>query len=406
MSATCRCVPLIAIALLCACSARGPAAADARIAALLAATPLIDGHNDLLIHYVGEGGKRFSTADTYDVARRTKGQVDIPRLRAGMVGGALFTVAILNQEDREAGIRESTDLFRAIAARHPRDFEVVTDANGFERAFADRRIGALLALEGGEQIGTSLDMLDTIHRHGVRAMTLVWEKTNEIGDAYAGPPRHDGLSPFGLDVVAAMNRLGLVIDLSHAADATARDAIAASRAPVILSHSSARAICPAPRNVSDEVLRALAAKGGVAMVSFVPYFTTPEAWSWYQRGEAQWAELTRVHGTDKAAIAKAMEDWDARNPQPAVSLGDVADHIDHVRRVAGIDHVGLGSDFDGMGAFSVADLEDASTFPALLRDLARRGWSDADLAKLAGGNFLRVLREVEVTASPGDRRVE
>ena len=387
-------------ALAAACGTPGPIGVDRRVDALLTRVPLVDGHNDLLVHYVAKDGKSLVVPRTYDISRRTSGQVDLPRLRTGKVGAAIFTVAVLNPEDPEAGIRASTDLFRSLAADHPRDLEVVTDSAGLTRAFAAGRFGALLGLEGGDQIGTSLDVLRAAHRHGVRAMTLVWDKTNEIGDSNADAPRHDGLSAFGVEVVRTMNGLGMLVDLSHAAESTALDVMAVSRAPVVFSHSSARALCPSPRNVSDDLLRRISAMKGIVMVSFVPYFTTRDYLSWYERGEAHWTALKRLHGGDQGVASTMMKRWDSENPPPVVTVRDVADHVVHVRAVAGVDHVGLGSDFDGMGAFTIRGLEDASTFPELFRELARRGWSDDDLAKLAGGNFLRVLRDAQAAATP------
>lgn len=388
-------VALAMAASVAACAPQDARLGDARLREALQTTPLIDGHNDLLIHYVDSSGASLADSASYDIGSKTAGQSDLPRMRAGRIGASIFTVAILDQKDREVGIKQSTDLLRAIAARYPNDFEVVTDSTALLRAFGAGRVAALMGLEGGDQIGESLDMVRTLYRHGVRAMTLTWEKTNPIGDANADAPKHDGLSSFGTAVVREMNRLGMLVDLSHAAETTALDALEVTQAPVIFSHSSARALCPAPRNVSDELLRRLAANGGIVMVSFVPYFTSPEHWAWYQRGERHWADLVRIHGADKAAASKAMESWDRNHPQPVVTLRHVADHVDHVRRVAGIDHVGLGSDFDGMGSFAIEGLEDASTVPALLAELARRGWNDTDLRKLAGDNFLRVLRAVE-----------
>lgn len=384
--------------MLAASCANAPARPHTPVEDALAATPLIDGHNDLLIHYVSGDGKGFRSIDSYDVSRPTAGQVDLPRLRAGRVGGAIFTIAILDERDKDAGIKESTNVLRQLAAAHPNDLEVVVDASGLMRAVGAGRLAVMMGLEGGEQIGGSLEVLRALHRHGVRAMTLVWEQTNDLGDSSAGEPRHDGLSAFGREVVVLMNRLGMLIDLSHAAETTARDVLTLTKAPVIFSHSSARRLCPTPRNVSDELLREVAGNGGIVMVSFVPYFTTPEYRAWYDRGEARWAELKRVHGDDKAAVSAGMAAWDRDNPQPTVTIQDVADHVEHVRRVAGVDHVGLGSDFDGMGTFRVTGLDDASTFPALLTELASRGWSEQDIAKVAGGNFLRVLRTVQDVA--------
>ena len=378
-----------------ACAVRDARPPGPRIGALLSTTPVIDGHNDLLIHYLDKSGKSFADANSYAIGGTTAGQSDLPRLRSGQIGAAIFTVAILDQRDREAGIKESTGLIRAIAARHHNELEVVTGSAALLGAFKAGRIAALMSLEGGDQIGDSVEMVETLHRHGVRAMTLTWEKSNQIGDSSSDFPKHDGLSAFGTAVVREMNRLGMVIDLSHAAETTAGDVLALSRVPVMFSHSSAKALCPAPRNVSDELVRRVAANGGIVMVSFVPYFTSAEHWAWYERGEKYWANLERIHGAGSAAASRAMKVWDSENPAPVVTLQQVADHIDHVRRIAGTDHVGLGSDFNGMGSFTIRGLEDASELPALFVELARRGWSDAELRKLAGENFLRVLRAVE-----------
>lgn len=381
------------------CASHAPSSSSSRIDALLASTPLVDGHNDLLIHYLAKDGKSFTSADSYDISRRTEGQVDLPRLRAGKVGAAIFTMAILDEQDREAGIQQSTSLFRELAGRFSKDLEVVTDSAGLQRSFAAGRIAVLLGLEGGDQIGGSLDVLRAVYRHGVRAMTLTWEKTNEIGDSNADVARYDGLSPFGVEVVREMNRLGMLVDLSHAADSTALDVLETTRVPVILSHSSARALCPAPRNVSDDLLRRIAANRGLVMVTFVPYFTTAEYWRWYELGEAQWAELKDRHGGDRESARKDMTIWEEKNPAPAVTIQDVAAQIDHVRSVAGIDHVGIGSDFDGMDSLTIPGLDDVSRFPALFEELARRGWTDPELRKLAGENFLRVLAAVEAEAA-------
>ena len=363
---------------------------------------VIDGHNDLLIHYVAPDGKSFQPIDTYAIAGETPGQVDLPRLKAGGVGAAIFTTAILDSSDREQAIRDSTGVLRELAAQHPDELGIATDAASLQTIMRRGRIAILMGLEGGDQLGESLTTLEAAHRHGVRAMTLVWNNSNAIGDSSSAAPKHGGLTPFGRDVIATMNRLGMLVDLSHASDATVRAALDVTRAPVIFSHSSARALCPAPRNLPDDLLRAVAANGGIDMVTFVPYFTTTEHWQWYERGEAEWARLQQLHGEDRAEVARGMEAWDAANPPPEVTVSDVADHIEHIRRTAGIDHVALGSDFDGMGSFRINGLEDASKFPALFDELKRRGWSRSELEKLASANFLRVLQAVERAAAAKD----
>ncbi|MEO8197569.1 MAG: dipeptidase [Thermoanaerobaculia bacterium] len=381
-----------------------PADPVARVRQILAEAPLVDGHVDLMIHFANQREKRLLPADSYDISGRTAGQVDLPRLRAGQVGAGIFTVGIEDENDRVAGITAAMDLLHAIAARNSANLEVVDGAEGLERAVAAKRIAVLPGLEGGDQIGGSLDVLRAVYDHGVRAMTLTWEHTNEIGDSNADAPRHDGLSPFGVDVVHEMNRLGMLVDLSHAADATAARALAETRAPVIFSHSGARALCPSPRNLPDDLLRAAAAKDGLVMVSFVSYYSSAANCDWYVRGEARWGELRVLRGADREAIRRDFAAWDAANPEPRATLADVADQVEYVRRIAGIDHVGIGADFDGMGEARTLGLEDAATYPALFAELARRGWTDAELRKLAGENFLRVLRAVEArrgTASAG-----
>jgi membrane dipeptidase len=373
--------------------------AQARVAEVLAASPLIDGHVDLMIHFVGEDKLSLKPVDAYDIAKPVPGQLDIPRMRAGGMGGGIFTIGINDEARREESLKASTDLMRALAARNPDDLAVVTSADGLAAAMAAKRIGMLMGLEGGDQIGGSLAVLRSAYAHGVRAMTLTWEKTNDIGDSNAEAPRHDGLSRFGEDVVAEMNRLGMLVDLSHAADSTAADVLAIAHAPVILSHSSARALAPASRNVPDALLRKLAVNGGVAMVTYVAYFTTPEYLQWYERGEAEWTGLLRRFKGDRKAAVRGIGEWEQRNPRPTVALAAVADHLDHMRAIAGEDHVGIGADFDGMDDYVIPELRDASTHPALLLELARRGWTDGQLRKLTGANFMRVLRRVEAVAA-------
>ena len=377
--------------------ASAPPAPGARVSRLLETVPLVDGHVDLVSRFVSPDGSSWNPVDSYDIGQRTKGQVDLPRLRAGRVGAAIFTIASLNEADREAGLREAAGLLRSLAKKYPDQLEIVTGSKAIMEAFHGGRIGALLGVEGGDQIAGSLDTLREAHRLGVRALTLTWEKTNDIGDSNADVARHGGLSAFGVDVVREMNRLGMLVDLSHAADETVSDALDVAAAPVFLSHSSVRALCPTPRNVPDDLLRRVAVNGGVVMVSFAPYHTSPGHMEWFQRGEKHWAGLKLALAGNPEDVKREMEKWDVENPEPRVTLKDVADHCDHVRRIAGSGHVGLGSDFDGMFS-KVVGLEDASGFPALLEELATRGWSDEDLRGLAGGNFLRVLEAVEAAA--------
>jgi membrane dipeptidase len=356
-----------ALALLAAEKERGP---DARVAAVLAATPLVDGHNDLA--WAIRDSKRDVAG--YDLRVATPGHTDLPRLRAGRVGAQLWSVYV--PTDRVAGghVRaqlEQIDLARRFIARYPDHLALVHTADELLHEFRHGRIAGLLALEGGHTIDDSLAVLRTYHALGARAMTLTHITSTRWADAADQPIKHGGLTAFGEDVVREMNRLGMLVDLSHVADATMDDALRVSQAPVVFTHSAARALTDVPRNVPDEILRRLPANGGLVMVAFVPGFVSQAV------ADARKAKLKTI---------------------PRATLTQVADHVEHIRRVAGVDHVGLGGDFDGITSL-VQGLEDVSTYPALLAELARRGWTDADLAKLAGGNFLRVLRAAEATAA-------
>ena len=392
-------IVLSAALLVGACATNRRLSPTDRVDRLLAATPLIDGHNDLLIHYLGPNRKGLGNADQYDIRQRTTGQVDIPRMRAGRLGATIFTVGINDTTNRAAAVAASTGLLRELARRSPADLEVATSEAGIRRAFAAGRIAGLMGLEGGDQIGGSLDVLRAAFQSGVRAMTLMWANSNNIGDSSEGATVHRGLSAFGERVVREMNALGMMVDLSHASDSAAFDALALSTAPVILSHSSARQLSPSPRNAPDTLIRMVAQKGGIVMVTFVGYFTTPAYAAWYKRGDLQWFQLMSKYKGNRDSVSTYFALWKGTNPAPAVTVGDVADHVEHVRDVAGIDHVGIGADFDRMSDAQITGLEDASTYPALFEELVRRGWTDGALRKLAGENFLRVLRAVEAQAS-------
>lgn len=340
-----------------------------RVEDLLARTPLIDGHNDLA-WAIREHGKGLPA---YDLGGAAPGHTDMARLRKGHVGGQLWSVYVPTEPQPGGHLRvqlEQIDLARAFIARYPQHLTLALTADELEQAFKNGRVGSLLAIEGGHVIDDSLAVLRAYHTLGVRAMTLTHTASTRWADAAEQPGKHGGLTPFGEAVVAEMNRLGMLVDLSHVADATMDDALRVSAAPVVFTHSNARALTDVPRNVPDELLRRLPANGGLVMATFVPSFTSQAV------ADARKQKLKKV---------------------PRATLAQVADHIEHIRDVAGVDHVGLGSDFDGMTAVPEG-LEDVSTFPALLAELARRGWTDADLAKLAGGNFLRVLRRAEATA--------
>jgi membrane dipeptidase len=295
---------------------------------------------------------------------------------------------------------EQIDLVKSIVTRYPRDFALARTAADVLRIHKSGRIASMIGVEGGGQIDGSLSVLRTYHDLGAGYLTLTHILTTDWADSATDDPKHDGLTDFGEAVVRELNRLGMLVDLSHVSEASMRDALRVSKAPVIFSHSSARAIDDHPRNVSDDVLKLVAANGGVVMVNFAPSYVS-EA---YRRWSADLAaEKSRVNAPpygglfigqpDKAAAAVA--EWEKTHPAPRVTLTEVADHIDHITKVAGIDHVGLGADYDGLGNDLPEGLSNVGSYPALLAELMRRGWSDGDLAKLAGGNILRVMRAAE-----------
>jgi membrane dipeptidase len=291
---------------------------------------------------------------------------------------------------------EQFDIARRMIARYPERLRFVTTAAGIESAFKAHRVASLLGMEGGHAIENSLGALRAYYDLGARYMTLTHNVTLDWADAALDSARHGGLTPFGREVVHEMNRLGMIVDLSHVSPGTMSDALDASAAPVIFSHSASRELVDHPRNVPDSILERLPKNGGVVMVTFVPAFVSPEVAAWDLAETAFGHQLRSV--ADSAERHRRMDEWRAAHPRPRANLTQVADHIEHVRKVAGVDHVGIGSDFDGIE--DVPDgLEDSSKFPELFAELIRRGWSDADLTKLAGGNLLRMFHQVESVAA-------
>ena len=396
--------------------------ADAgRIAALLARHPVLDGHND--IAWALRKQVRYDL-DARDIAHRQPLlHTDIPRLRAGGVGAQFFSVYVpgtLPPGDAVVAVLEQIDCVAALLARYPQDFGRARTAADVRRVMASGRIAALMGAEGGHSIAGSLAVLRALSALGVGYMTLTHNQ-NPLrdgvawADAATDVPAAGGLAPFGREVVLEMNRLGMLVDLSHVAPSTMRDALDVSRAPVIFSHSSCRAVTDHVRDVPDDVLTRMAAGDGVQMVTFVPDFVSQACADYSAEREVRRRELGLPLDTvftmdggepaDSAAVA-ALRQWEAGHPAPVATLGDVADHLDHARDVAGAAHIGLGGDYDGVGSLPVG-LEDVSTYPALLAELVDRGWSDADLAALTSGNILRVMEAAQecsdlVTADPSD----
>jgi membrane dipeptidase len=384
-----------------ASQAPAPSQADwDRARRVLRSTPLIDGHNDLPWE-IRRDPRNPRDVDAYDLRQRTRGHTDIERLRRGMVGAQFWSIYIPG-DVRDSGYArmqlEQFDIAHRIIRRYPEAFELAHTAADIRRIFRRGRIASLLGLEGGHVIENSLGALRTYYDLGARYMTLTHNVTLDWADAAADVARHNGLSPFGEEVVREMNRLGMLVDLSHVSPATMSDALNISAAPVIFSHSSARALTDVPRNVPDSILRRLPANGGVVMVTFVPDFISRPIMEHRARQTRELAALRERLAGDTAAIRRETTNWHTANPRPRSTLADVADHIEHVRRVAGIDHVGIGSDYDGIDDVPVG-LEDVSTFPALFAELSRRGWSEADLRRLAGENMLRLMERAEAVSA-------
>jgi membrane dipeptidase len=381
---------------------------QARVSRVLKATPLIDGHNDwpeLLRER--EGDARWTMDLRSGLGDRAEPyNTDIARLRQGMVGGQFWSVWVDSALPGPEQVKETIEqiaLVQSFVERYPETFALARTGADVRRIHKSGRIDSLIGVEGGGQIDGSLGVLRAYRALGAGYLTLTHSRTIEWADSATDNPKHDGLTPFGESVVLELNRLGMLVDLSHVSEATMLDALRVSKAPVIFSHSSARALDDHPRNVTDAVLAQVAANGGVVMINFAPIYISDAFRLWSSDHDAEKARLNAppfgglyIGQPDKAAAALA--EWERTHPKPAVTLAMVADHIAHVAKVAGVDHVGIGSDYDGVGKDLPAGLGDVSTYPALLAELMRRGWSDADVAKVAGGNVLRVMDKAEAVA--------
>jgi len=367
---------------------------------LLRRYPLIDGHNDLpwALRKRAQGDV---TKVCFDLDAPAEGlHTDLPRLAAGRLGAQFWSVYVparLAGDGAVAAVLEQIDVARRLIARYPEALGLALTADDAERVFASGRVASLLGAEGGHAIAGSLGVLRMLYALGVRYLTLTHNANTGWADAATDQPQAGGLTEFGRDVVREMQRLGMLVDLSHVAVSTMHHALDVAQAPVIFSHSSARALCDAPRNVPDDVLTRLSANGGVCMVTFVPAFVSQECADW-MAGLKSEAARRGLDPKDLSQLFVLKPEWEAEHPVPQAALAQVADHIEHVRAVAGLDHVGLGGDFDGTEDVT-AGLEDVSTYPALFAELLRRGWTEPDCAALAGGNLLRALRAAEAYAS-------
>jgi membrane dipeptidase len=396
-------------------AAETDAALAARVERVLQATPLIDGHNDLPWGI----RERFGSVDGVDLRTDTTKMprpanappdwlplmTDIPRLRKGHVGGQFWSVWVPSKPAGATAVKttiEQIDVVHAMVSRYPADMEMAYTADDVVRARKAGRVASLIGIEGGHQIDNSLPTLRQMYALGARYMTLTHSQNTDWADSATDMPKHHGLTAFGRAVVHEMNRLGMLVDLSHVSAETMKAALEVTTAPVMFSHSSARALDDHPRDVPDDVLKLVARNRGIVMVNFAPPYVSAERARW-EADRA--AEETRYNAPPFAGLyigqperAKAaLAEWDKAHPMPVVTIAMVADHIEHIRNVCGVDCVGIGSDFDGIPS-TPDGLDGVDKYPALFLELARRGWSDADLAKLAAGNILRVLREAEAAA--------
>ncbi len=367
------------------------------VSALLAAHPVIDGHNDLLWTARAATAYDFSRLDVGSGGTPT--HTDLPRMRAGGMGAQFWSVYVptrLTGDDAVSATLEQVDAARLLTDTYADQLAWATTADEVEQAWASGRMASLMGAEGGHSINCSLGTLRQLHALGVRYLTLTHNANTPWADSATDRPVTGGLTEFGREVVREMNRLGMMVDLSHVSADTMRDALAVSEAPVVFSHSSARAVTDSPRNAPDDVLEATARGGGVCMVTFVPKFVNAACADWHREMVAA-AAAEGVPESDGERFGAFEDAWVPDHPQPRASLADVVAHVEHVRDVAGIDHVGLGGDYDGVETLPVG-LEDVSTYPALVSALADRGWSEADLARLTCRNTLRVMRDVEAVA--------
>jgi membrane dipeptidase len=378
-----------------------PDALMARAKALHKAVPLIDGHNDFPWALRDASPARDFGALDMRTHLAPPIMTDIPRLRDGGIGGQFWSVWVPPSLSGDAAVRttlEQIDVVHRMVARYPDTFQLALTADDVDRAFKAGKIASLIGMEGGHSINNSMATLRQMYALGARYMTLTHTHNTDWADSATDKPEHHGLTPFGEAVVHEMNRLGMLVDLSHVSPETMAAALRVSKAPVIFSHSSARAICDHPRNVPDDILHEVTANGGVVMVNFYPNFLVPEGGKQATELYALQRTLEDAHPGDMKAVEAGMNEYRKSHPLPKATIKLVADHVDHVKQVAGVDHVGIGSDFDGVD-ITPEGLEDVSKYPALTAELLSRGWSDEDVKKFLGLNVLRAMRQAEAVAA-------
>jgi membrane dipeptidase len=377
-------------------------------AAALEAAPVWDGHNDVPIQLRGRFGNvigKFDFEDTSDTgpsnAEGRAMHTDFARLAEGKVGAQFWSVYVssdLAPRDAVIATIEQIDVTKRLIGRYPERLMLALDAADVERALAAGKIASLLGMEGGHSIDGNLAVLRQMYDLGARYMTLTHSKNTPWADSATAAPQHGGLTDFGRDVVREMQRIGMLVDLSHVSEGTMLDALEVAGAPVIFSHSGALGATAHPRNVPDRVLEKLRGNGGIVMIVALPAYISETRRHWGAANEAEKKRLETLHPGDPDAFKRGQDAWKALNPEPLATIADMADHVDHVRQVAGIDHIGVGGDYDGM-ATGPAGMEDVAGYPALFAELARRGYSQADLEKISSRNMLRVMKAAEAYAT-------
>lgn len=377
-------------------------------AAALEQAPVFDGHNDVPIQLRARFDNMINEFDFEDTSNTGEdhpaGRImhtDLARLAEGRVGAQFWSVYVSASLPEPQAVQttiEQIDVTKRLIARYPDRLVLALTADDVEQAWRDGKVASLMGMEGGHSIGSSLAVLRQTYDLGVRYMTLTHSKNTPWADSATDTPAHGGLSEFGMDVVREMQRIGMLVDLSHVSEDAMHDALDVANAPVIFSHSGARAINGHARNVPDSVLRRLPENGGVVMVVGLPGYLSEAARIWYSQRQAEVARLKALWQGQPAAVETALASWDEANPMPEATISDMAGHIDHIRDVAGIDHIGIGGDFDGMPTGPVG-MEDVSGYPALFVELARRGYTQPELEKIASGNVLRAMREAEAYAA-------
>ncbi|MFU8860521.1 MAG: membrane dipeptidase [Cyclonatronaceae bacterium] len=368
---------------------------------LLSQVPLIDGHNDVPIQYRHRAGYKFSVLDLMETTRLDRPMhTDVNRLRKGQVGAQFWSVYVSPNTPESESVQatlEQIDFVYRMAERYPDHFEVAFSAEDIERIFADDKIASLIGMEGGHSIGNSLGVLRTFYKLGARYMGLTHSRTIDWADSATDDPKSNGLSEFGREVVREMNRLGMLVDLSHVSEQTMIHAIETSAAPVIFSHSSAAAINAHPRNIPDNVLQLVKENNGIVMVTFVPAYISEELRIWMEKRAAENSRLNEIYPDHPDLIDSEMQIWAEQNTAPEATLAQVADHIDHIRNLIGSEYIGIGGDYDGIRSLPIG-LEDVSTYPDLFAELLRRGYSDDEIMNIAGRNLLRVFRQAEAVS--------